>query len=49
MIWLNSNSFKLPDRNEGPYSLRLSLSEGRLLLDIISAEGSPCILLHFFA
>ena len=42
---IESNSFKLPSRDDGPYILRLSIAEGRLLLDIANAAGAPCIVI----
>ena len=42
---IESNSFKLPGRMDGPYTLRLSIAEGRLLLDIANAAGAPCIVI----
>lgn len=42
---IESNTFKLPSRDDGPYILRLSIAEGRLLLDIANAAGAPCIVI----
>src|SRR5262245_30407885 len=42
---VESNTFTLPDRNDGPYTLRLSIAEGRLLLDIANAGGAPCVVI----
>jgi uncharacterized protein (UPF0262 family) len=42
---IESNSFRLPERDDGPYVLRLSIAEGRLLLDIANAAGAPCIVI----
>lgn len=38
---LQENSFGLPDRDDGPYKLRLAAQEGRLVLDIEPAQGGP--------
>lgn len=36
---VEANVFSLPDRNDGPYSLNISLLEGKLSLDISDVSG----------
>ena len=36
---VDENTFALPDRDEGPYSLTISLHEAKLMFDIAGADG----------
>jgi uncharacterized protein (UPF0262 family) len=37
---IEENTFALPDRDAGPYSLKISLHEAKLMLDIAGADGT---------
>ena len=45
---IEMNSFALPERDHGPYSLHISLVERKLALDIRSADGQP-VILHYLS
>ncbi len=40
---LQENSFALPERDDGPYKLRVAAQEGRLALLIDPVEGGPSV------
>jgi uncharacterized protein (UPF0262 family) len=37
---VQENSFALPDRDDGPYKLRVALQDGKLMLDVAPASGA---------
>ena len=45
---LEDNVFAPHDHDDGPYTLRLSITESRLVFDIRSEDGTP-VVAHFFS
>jgi uncharacterized protein (UPF0262 family) len=41
---IEQNTFRLPGRDAGPYDLRLSIAENRLVLDIRDNAAQPCLM-----
>jgi uncharacterized protein (UPF0262 family) len=41
---IEQNTFRLPGRSAGPYDLKLSIVENRLVFDIKDAAAEPCLM-----
>jgi uncharacterized protein (UPF0262 family) len=42
---IESNLFRVNDHDTGPYKLKLSIADNRLVFDIASHDGEPCIMI----
>ncbi|MFO1091609.1 MAG: UPF0262 family protein [Hyphomicrobiales bacterium] len=42
---LEDNTFRLPGRDSGPYDLRLSIADNRLVFDIKDKAAAPCLII----
>ena len=46
---LDENTFALPDRSEGPYTLTVALFDAKLAFDIKAAEGDATVATHILS